>query len=136
MIQKLSSISQELARDKFANVQMRIAHKYEEIEQLLIEEFAKSHDRKKMREIAVILSEFKRYSECLDAFVERVQSGAFRSGNVFDDILTLCEKTQPMIEEIFLKPEQVMNKLILNVFHGKLQVSVTSLILSFIYFII
>ena len=122
MIQKLSSISQELARDKFANVQMRIAHKYEEIEQLLIEEFIKSHDRKKMREIAVILSEFKRFSECLDAFVERVQSGAFRSGNVFDDILTLCEKTQPMIEEIFPKPEQVMSKLILNVFHGKLQV--------------
>ncbi|KAE9550703.1 hypothetical protein FO519_006086 [Halicephalobus sp. NKZ332] len=122
MIQKLSSISQELAREKFANVQIRIAHKYEEIEQLLIEEFIKSHDRKKMREIAVILSEFKRFSECLDAFVERVQSGAFRSGNVFDDILTLCEKTQPMVEEIFPKPEQVMSKLILNeTVSGKLQ---------------
>uniref|UniRef100_A0AC34PUP0 Exocyst complex component 5 n=1 Tax=Panagrolaimus sp. JU765 TaxID=591449 RepID=A0AC34PUP0_9BILA len=121
MIQKLSSISQELAREKFANVQMRIAHKYEEIEQLLIEEFVKSHDRKKMREIAVILSEFKRYPECLDAFVERVQSGAFRSGNVFDDILMLCQKDEPMIEEIFPKPEPVMSKLILNVFHGKLQ---------------
>uniref|UniRef100_A0AC35FQM4 Exocyst complex component 5 n=1 Tax=Panagrolaimus sp. PS1159 TaxID=55785 RepID=A0AC35FQM4_9BILA len=120
MIQKLSSISQELARDKFANVQMRIAHKYEEIEQLLIEEFGKSHDRKKMHEIAKILSEFRRYSKCLEAFVERVQSGAFRSGIVFDDILSLCEKTQPMIEEIFPKPQQVMGKLILNLFHGKL----------------
>uniref|UniRef100_A0A914YTC5 Exocyst complex component 5 n=1 Tax=Panagrolaimus superbus TaxID=310955 RepID=A0A914YTC5_9BILA len=120
MIQKLSSISQELARDKFANVQMRIAHKYEEIEQLLIEEFGKSHDRKKMHEIATILSEFRRYSKCLEAFVERVQSGAFRSGIVFDDILLLCEKTKPMIEEIFPKPQQVMGKLILNLFHGKL----------------
>ena len=122
MIQKLESISQELARDKFANVQMRIAHKYEEIEQLLIEEFIKSHDRKKMREIAIILSEFRRYSKCLDAFVERVQSGAFRSGNVFDDILALCQTTQPTVEEIFPKPQQVMGKLILNLFHGKLSV--------------
>lgn len=38
---------------------MRISHKYDEIEQLLIEEFIRSHDRKRMREIAVILSEFK-----------------------------------------------------------------------------
>uniref|UniRef100_A0A7E4UZB6 Exocyst complex component 5 n=1 Tax=Panagrellus redivivus TaxID=6233 RepID=A0A7E4UZB6_PANRE len=126
MIQKLSSISQELARDKFANVQMRIAHKYEEIEKLLIEEFIKSHNRQKMREIALILSEFKRFSECLDAFIERVQNGAFRSGSVFDDILMLCEKTQPMIEEIFPKPQQVMGKLVLNVFHGKLQETVSA----------
>lgn len=59
MIQKLSSISQELSRDKYGLVQMRIAHKYDEIEKLLIEEFVRSRDRKRMREIANILSEFK-----------------------------------------------------------------------------
>uniref|UniRef100_A0A915DYX2 Exocyst complex component 5 n=1 Tax=Ditylenchus dipsaci TaxID=166011 RepID=A0A915DYX2_9BILA len=124
MIQKLSSISQELAREKYAAVQMRIAHKYDEIEQLLIEEFIKSHDRKRLKEIANILSEFKGFSQCLDAFVERVQNSAFRSGNVFEDILALCEKTNPMLAEIFPNPSQVMAKLILNVFHGKLQETV------------
>ena len=104
---------------------MRIAHKYDEIEQLLIGEFLKSgHDRKRLREIANILSEFKGFSQCIDAFVERVQNSAFRSGNVFDDILTLCQKASPMVEEIFPNPSQVMAKLILNVFHGKLQVCI------------
>ncbi|KAI1714258.1 exocyst complex component sec10 domain-containing protein [Ditylenchus destructor] len=125
MIQKLSSISQELAREKYGAVQMRIAHKYDEIEQLLIGEFLKSgHDRKRLREIANILSEFKGFSQCIDAFVERVQNSAFRSGNVFEDILTLCQKANPMIEEIFPNPNQVTAKLILNVFHGKLQETV------------
>lgn len=122
MIQKLASISQELDKDKFANVQSRITHKYDEIERLLIDEFIKCHDKKKMKEIAKILSEFKGYTHCLDAFVERLQTGAFRSGNVFEDILNLCEKANPLLEEIFPNPQQVMAKLVLNVFHGKLQV--------------
>ena len=122
MIQKLSSISQELAKEKYHAVQMRIAHKYDEIEQLLIEEFLKSHDRKRLREIASILSEFKGFYQCVDAFVERVQNSAFRSGNVFDDILALCERTSPMVEEIFPSPQQVMSKLLLNVFHGKVAI--------------
>lgn len=62
MIQKLSSISQELARDKYNAVQTRIAHKYDEIEKLMIEEFVHAHrlgNWKRMHEISVILSEFK-----------------------------------------------------------------------------
>jgi hypothetical protein len=59
IITKLASISQELDKAKFSAVQTRISHKYDEIEQLLIEEFVRSHDRKRMHEIAVILSEFK-----------------------------------------------------------------------------
>ncbi|KAK0399380.1 hypothetical protein QR680_003016 [Steinernema hermaphroditum] len=124
MIQKLYSVSQELAKDKFLNVQLRIAHKYEEIEGLMIEEFVKAHqngDRRKMKDVAVILSEFKRYSACLDAFVEHMQYGAFRSTDVFCDVLALCEKTYPMLEEIFPNPQQVMAKLILNLFQGKLK---------------
>lgn len=50
------------------------------------------------------------------------QNSAFRSGNVFDDILALCERANPMLHEIFPSPQQVMQKLLLNVFHGKLQV--------------
>ncbi|TMS39592.1 hypothetical protein L596_006090 [Steinernema carpocapsae] len=124
MIQKLYSISQELAKDKFINVQLRIAHKYEEIERLMIEEFVKAHqngDRRKMKDVAAILSEFKGYSACLNAFVEHMQYGAFRSTDVFADILNLCEKTYPMLEEIFPNPQQVMAKLILNLFQGKLK---------------
>jgi hypothetical protein len=58
----LASIAQELDKEKFHAVQMRISHKYDEIEQLLIEEFIRSHDRKRMKEIAQILSEFKGFS--------------------------------------------------------------------------
>ncbi|VDM41052.1 unnamed protein product [Toxocara canis] len=124
MIQKLSSISQELSKEKYSTVQIRIAHKYDEIERLMIEEFVRAHrvgDRQRMKRIAAILSEFKGYSQCLDAFVEHMQINAFRGANVFDDMLTLCQKTQPMLNEIFPNPDQVMSKLVLNFFHGKLQ---------------
>uniref|UniRef100_A0A915C5A7 Exocyst complex component 5 n=1 Tax=Parascaris univalens TaxID=6257 RepID=A0A915C5A7_PARUN len=124
MIQKLSSISQELSKEKYSTVQIRIAHKYDEIERLMIEEFVRAHrlgDRQKMKHIAAILSEFKGYSQCLDAFVEHMQINAFRGADVFDDMLTLCQKTQPMLNEIFPNPQQVMSKLVLNFFHGKLQ---------------
>uniref|UniRef100_F1KXG8 Exocyst complex component 5 n=1 Tax=Ascaris suum TaxID=6253 RepID=F1KXG8_ASCSU len=124
MIQKLSSISQELSKEKYSTVQIRIAHKYDEIERLMIEEFVRAHrlgDRQKMKRIAAILSEFKGYSQCLDAFVEHMQINAFRGADVFDDMLTLCQKTQPMLNEIFPNPQQVMSKLVLNFFHGKLQ---------------
>lgn len=123
MIQKLYSISQELAREKYAQVQSRIAYKYNEIEDLLIEEFnLKFHDRKRLREIAKILNEFKGYARCLNNFIERVQTGAFRSGNVFDDILQMCEKNHSICEEIFPNPSQAMSKLVLNVFDSKLKV--------------
>lgn len=62
MILKLSSISQELAKDKYSNVQIRIAHKYDEIERLMLEEFVRAHRQgnwRKMHEIAAILSDFK-----------------------------------------------------------------------------
>ncbi|CAD5221509.1 unnamed protein product [Bursaphelenchus okinawaensis] len=121
MIHKLSSVSQELVRDRFQQVQQRIARKYVEIEELLYREFERTLDKKRLREIASVLSEFRCFSRCVDAFVERAQQGAFHSDNVFDDIQHVCEKTKPLIDEIFPDPNLVMNKLILNLFHGKLQ---------------
>lgn len=62
MIQKLYSISQELLKEKFHAVQVRIAHKYDEIERLMIEEFVAAHrtgNRQRMHEIASILVDFK-----------------------------------------------------------------------------
>ncbi|MFH4979284.1 hypothetical protein AB6A40_005993 [Gnathostoma spinigerum] len=129
MIHKLSSIAQELSKERFSAVQTRIAHKYDEIERLLIEEFLRAHrigDRKRMKEITAILCEFKGYSQCLDAFVERLQINAFRGSDVFEDIRCLCEKTNPQIVEIFPNPQQVMSKLVLNLFHGKLQETLTT----------
>ncbi|KAI6216978.1 Exocyst complex component 5 [Aphelenchoides fujianensis] len=126
MIQKLASISQELVRDSFHTVQQRIARKYEEIEELLAKEFERTVDRKRLHEIARILADFKCFTRCVDSFVERAQAGAFRSGNVFEDIQHVCEKTKPLIDEIFPNPHQVMNKLILNVFYGKLRDTVNA----------
>ncbi|CAG9539040.1 unnamed protein product [Cercopithifilaria johnstoni] len=129
MIQKLSSISQELAKDKYSNVQIRIAHKYDEIERLMLEEFVRAHRQgnwRRMHEIAVILADFKGYSQCLDAFIEHMQINAFRGDNIFDDILSLCQKAQPMLKEIFPNPDQVKSKLILNLLHGKLQEVITT----------
>lgn len=130
IIIKLASIAQELDKNKFSAVQMRILHKYDEIEQMLIEEFIRSHDRKRMKEIATILSEFKGFSRCVDAFVERIQGAGPRTDDAFNDILKLCEKTKPLIEEIFPSSQFVfvVSKLLLNVFHGKLQDMVVALL--------
>uniref|UniRef100_A0A914W432 Exocyst complex component 5 n=1 Tax=Plectus sambesii TaxID=2011161 RepID=A0A914W432_9BILA len=124
IIHKLASISQELSSDKYATVQSRINHKYDEIERLMLEEFVRTHrvgNRQKMKQIATILSNFKGYSQCLDAYIEHIQVGAFRSADIFGDTLSLCRKTYPMLDQIFPTPEQVMAKLALNIFHGKLQ---------------
>lgn len=62
MIQKLLSIAQELAKEKYSNVQIRIAHKYDEIERLMLEEFVRAHrlgNWRRMKEIAAILADFK-----------------------------------------------------------------------------
>lgn len=63
------------------------------------------------------------YSQCVDAYIEHIQLNAFRSNNVFDDMVALCGKTQAVIVKIFPNAQQVMSKLVLNLFHTKLQVS-------------
>lgn len=42
--------------------------------------------------------------------------------NVFRDVIPLCRKNYEIMKEVFLNPEQVMAKFILNIYHGKLQV--------------
>jgi len=61
---------------------MKIIKKYDEIERMLIEEFIKNHSRKnvaRMNEIAAILTHFKGYSQCVDAFIEYSQAVIFNS---------------------------------------------------------
>ena len=44
------------------------------------------------------------------------------SGDIFVDVVPLCERNSREIKEVFNNPEQVMGKFILNIFYGKLQV--------------
>uniref|UniRef100_A0A915HR75 Exocyst complex component 5 n=1 Tax=Romanomermis culicivorax TaxID=13658 RepID=A0A915HR75_ROMCU len=124
VIHKLSLVAQELPVDKFSNVQSRINFKYDEIERLLIEEFVRMqqlNNKQAMKTLATILSLFKNYSLCIDAFIEHCQYQAFRTSDLFADILKLCVKIAPLVDEIFPNPQQVMSKLVLNIFHGKIQ---------------
>ncbi|KAI7692750.1 Exocyst complex component 5 [Sarcoptes scabiei] len=125
IIQKLYLISQELPNNPRFNLAKEfISKKYNLIEKHLIEEFSSAHkndDRAKMKKIAAILSHFKGYSQCIDVFIEQSQMGMFLSDNIFTDIVPLCVKNQKTIKEVFINPDQVMSKFILNLFHGKIQ---------------
>lgn len=76
IIQKLYTIAQDLPEEKFGEAKKKIEKKYDEIERKLIEEFAtaqKSEDIEKMKTIANILSQFKGYAQCIDAYIEQSQ---------------------------------------------------------------
>ncbi|CAJ0916958.1 unnamed protein product, partial [Mesorhabditis belari] len=127
LIQKLYSISQELSKEKYAYVQARIAHRYEEIERLLIDEFVRSQrDEKKMAEVAKILAEFKGYGSCVDRYVEFLHATSFHRdrGDVFAEALHLCRNAKPKIEAIFPNPMAVIQKLVTSIFNGKLKETV------------
>lgn len=77
VIQKLQLVAQELPSSKFGTAQKRIGQKYDEIERCLIEEFVRAQtagDRAQMKHIAAIISQFKGYSQCIDAFIEQSQT--------------------------------------------------------------
>ncbi|GBP48372.1 Exocyst complex component 5 [Eumeta japonica] len=79
VIQKLYTISQELPPDKFEVAKKKIEAKYDEIERNLIEEFVKAQNNAnmdKMKEIANIMTNFKSYSQCVDAYIETSQMTA------------------------------------------------------------
>lgn len=61
---------------RFEEAKKKIEQKYDEIERALIEEFVQAQNInsfQKMKEIASILSYFKGYSQCVDAFIEQSQ---------------------------------------------------------------
>lgn len=125
IIQKLYLISQELPNgNKFDHAKELISKRYDSIEKQLIEEFSSAHkndDRVRMRRISAILSHFKGYSQCVDVFIEQSQMGIFLGENIFNEIISLCVKNDKIIKEVFINPEQVMSKFVLNIFHGKIQ---------------
>lgn len=125
VIQKLHLISQELPGEgKFKEAKKKIFLKYDQVERELIEEFViaqRNDDKQRMKEIARILSHFKGYSQCMDAFIENFQSTYLSSKSIFNEIVPLCLRSQAIVNEVFNNPEQVMSKFVLNIFYGKLQ---------------
>lgn len=80
-IQKLYMIAQDLPADKFEDVKKKIEAKYDKIEMKLIEEFVisqKCNDVEGMKKLAAILSQFKGYSQCVDAYIEQSQAVRIR----------------------------------------------------------
>ena len=134
IIQKLQLTAQELPNGKpeFAEAKRRIDAKYSEVESALIEEFVKSHrsgDKIRMKDLALILSGFKSYHACVDAFIEQqVQLKTSSSlinkrggGDLFKETVPLCESSWKVIEAVFPNPQQVMAKLVLNIYHSRLK---------------
>jgi exocyst complex component 5 len=103
IIQKLQLIAQELPPKKFEDAIAAIEKKYAEIEKALIEEFVKSHrsnDCHRMNDIALILSHFKGYNQCVDAFIEQIQLQQYRGKDIFKDIVPLCDSSWKLIEQV------------------------------------
>lgn len=123
IIQKLYAISQDLPVEKFAEAKKKIGSKYDEIERELIEEFAsvqRSGDIEKMKHIAGILSQFKGYSQCVDAYIEQSQMTTYGGKDIFVGILPMCRHHHAIIKQVFASPDQVMSKFILNIYQLKL----------------
>ncbi|XP_074649978.1 exocyst complex component 5-like [Tubulanus polymorphus] len=129
IIQKLYLISQELPQDsKFQDAKTRISAKYDDIEKHLIENFVHAHndkDKQTMKTIATTLSHFKGYPQCIDAFVEESQRGCF-TNDVFTDVLPLCFNAHQLIQQVFINPEAVMAKFVMNIYQGKLLAHINS----------
>lgn len=131
VIHKLYLISQELPKtDKFEKPREKIEQKYNLMERELIEEFVRSYrcdDKSTMKEIASIMSNFKGYNQCIDAFIEQSLMGVIIGSSPLDhregfsEILPLCEKIQIIVRDVFKNPEEVMSKFLLNIYTGKLK---------------
>merc|ERR1712241_153581 len=120
----MGSLFQELPEAEFSPAQRAIEGKYSEIEASLIEEFVKHHrsdDKQKMKELALILSHFRGYNECVNAFIEQIQLTSFRGKDPFKDIVPLCKTSWATISAVFPSPSAVMAKFVLNIYHVKLK---------------
>merc|ERR1719414_733130 len=120
--------------ESFDEARQRIDSKYADIEQHLLEEFVKSersNDCQRMKDLALILSNFKGYGACVDKFIEqKIQlRSSYRAGtssssqgdDVFKEIEPLCDSSWKTISQVFPNPQQVMSKFVLNIYHNILK---------------
>lgn len=123
VIQKLYAIAQDLPLEKFSDSKRKIERKYDEVERRLIEEFAgaqKNEDIEKMKKLAQILSQFKGYAQCIDAYIEQSQMTPYGGKDIFIGIVPMCKHHYEIIKKVFANPQQVMTKFILNIYQLKL----------------
>ncbi|XP_037815141.1 exocyst complex component 5 [Lucilia sericata] len=123
VIQKLYAIAQDLPLEKFTESKRKIERKYDEVERRLIEEFAaaqKNEDIEKMKKLAQILSQFKGYAQCIDAYIEQSQMTPYGGKDIFIGIVPMCKHHYEIIKKVFANPQQVMTKFILNIYQLKL----------------
>ncbi|XP_038635686.1 exocyst complex component 5 [Scyliorhinus canicula] len=123
IIQKLHLIAQELPFDRFAEVKSKIASKYHDLECQLIQEFKSAQKRgeiSRMHEVASVLLHFKGYSHCVDVYIKQCQEVTYFRNDLFEDTATLCQRVNKEVREVFSSPENVMAKLIQNIFEIKL----------------
>lgn len=130
IIQKLYHVALELpSNERYDNARKKIWDKYNSIENELIKEFRKAHsenDRKKMKRVAMVLSNFKGYGQCIEAFIEEAQKNAYFKPDLFDDIVPLCSRTNDLIAEVFSNHDAVMGKFVQNIYSNKLQQYISS----------
>lgn len=62
-----------------------------------------------------------------------ILQGTLNKATLFQDIPALCEKLDKVIREVFAYPEAVVDKLVVNIFQGRLQVSYFC-VFMYIYF--
>lgn len=128
---KLYTISQDFPKvEPFILAKDRIEKRFNDIERELIDEFLHAYrtdDRTYMRDIANLMSNFKGFSQCVDSFIEHSLVGVIIGGSFFDhrdgftEILNLCERIQLIATEVFKNPDEIMSKLLLNIYTGKLK---------------
>lgn len=53
-----------------------------------------------MHDIAKILSHFKGYNQCVDAFIEQIQLQQYRGKDIFKEIVPLCDTSWKLIEKV------------------------------------
>ncbi|XP_038046156.1 exocyst complex component 5-like isoform X2 [Patiria miniata] len=124
IIQKLQLISQELPQEQFEKPKRRIQDKYNQIEEDLITEFRSAFHEgavDRMKELAGILTHFKGFHRCIDAFIEESQANTYIFYDVYEDLIPLCKKVNNIVHQVFSSPESVMGKFVLNLYEVKLQ---------------
>ncbi|XP_054168485.1 exocyst complex component 5-like [Oppia nitens] len=124
VLQKLHVIAAELPPGpRFERARAAIGSQYDSVEKRLLEEFASAQrddDRRRMAEMAEKLQHFKGFGQCVDAFIETAQT-SLAGRDAFAEVPTLITRTERVVRHVFATPEQIMTKLVLVVFQGKLQ---------------
>uniref|UniRef100_A0A1B0AIQ2 Exocyst complex component Sec10-like alpha-helical bundle domain-containing protein n=1 Tax=Glossina pallidipes TaxID=7398 RepID=A0A1B0AIQ2_GLOPL len=74
-----------------------------------------------MKKLAQILSQFKSYSQCINAYIEQGQMTPYGGKDIFIGIVPMCPHHYEIIKKVFASTQQVMSKFISNFYQLKLR---------------